>query len=73
VVQGWEMGRPSLVAIVGKLAIAGEQAGFTIEQMIQLLNAGLSVDDLVQLIAQRLDDMTRKSIAASRNSSRWIM
>ncbi len=40
---------------IGKLAIAGEQAGFTIEQMIDLLNSGLSVETLLELIARRLE------------------
>ena len=48
------MDHPALISAIDKLAIAGERAGFTTEQLIRLLNAGLSVDDLVQLITQRL-------------------
>ena len=32
------MEKPSLLAAVGKLAIAGQQAGFSLEQMIELLD-----------------------------------
>ena len=49
------MARASLMIAIGKLAIAGEQAGFTIEQMIDLLNSGLSVETLLELIARRLE------------------
>jgi len=34
--------RPPTAQTVYKLAIAGQQAGFSLEQMIQLLNAGIS-------------------------------
>lgn len=40
---------------IGKLAVAGEKAGFTIEQMIDLLNSGLAVETLLELIAWRLE------------------
>ena len=43
----------SLVSAVEKLAIAGEQAGFTVQQMIQLLNNGLTVETLLDLISWR--------------------
>jgi hypothetical protein len=43
----------SLVSAIEKLAIAGEQAGFTVEQMIQLLNEGLTVETLFDLILWR--------------------
>jgi hypothetical protein len=33
-----------VVEAVHKLAVAGEQAGFSFEQMIQLLNAGITVE-----------------------------
>ena len=47
------MDRPILVAGIAKLAVAGQQAGFTVEQMIGLLNAGLGVEGLIDLIAWR--------------------
>jgi hypothetical protein len=49
------MEEPSMIAAVTKLAVAGEQAGLSVEQMIRLLDAGLSVEALLTLIAQRLD------------------
>lgn len=57
------MASPSLMVAIGKLAIAGEQAGFSIEQMIDLLNSGLAVETLLDLIAWRL---------ASQSSSPFI-
>ncbi len=48
------MDHPALLSAVDKLAIAGERVGFSAEQMIRLLNAGFSVDDLLQLIVARL-------------------
>ena len=49
------MAKASLMIAIGKLAMAGEQAGFTIEQMIDLLNSGLAVETLLELIAWRLE------------------
>jgi len=43
-----------LLRTVGKLARAGEQAGFSIEEMIEMLNSGMSVADLLNLITRRL-------------------
>jgi hypothetical protein len=45
---------PSTVATFYKLAIAGEQAGFSLEDMISLLNAGLTGENLLDLIERRL-------------------
>jgi hypothetical protein len=61
--------RSSIAQTVFKLAIAGEQAGFSLEQMIQMLNAGITVQTLLQLIEWRLGEV-RPSPA---RSSRWIM
>ena len=47
------MQNSSLVAAIEKLAIAGEQAGFSVEQMIQLLNDGMTVERLLDLITSR--------------------
>jgi len=65
------MDNPSLLAAIGKLAIAGEQAGFSVEQMIQVLNAGFSVEDLLQLIARRLEPIP-ESVNPSVTSP-WVM
>lgn len=47
--------RPNLLDSIAKLAVAGERAGFSVEEMISLLNAGMTVETLVDLVAQRLD------------------
>jgi hypothetical protein len=38
-----------------KIAVAGERAGFTVEQMIELLNNGLDVPTLVSMIEWKLN------------------
>jgi hypothetical protein len=47
-------GLPDLEQSRAKFPILGEQAGFTVEQMIGLLSAGLSVATLLDLITWRL-------------------
>jgi len=49
-----DMENPSLVLAISKLAAAGEQAGLTLEQMIELLDQGLEVETLLELICSRL-------------------
>ena len=44
------MAEATLGRTICKLAIAGERAGFTVEQMIQLLNDGLDLATLVSMI-----------------------
>ena len=61
------MATPSIRATIGKLALAGEQAGFTVEQMIWMLNAGLTVEGLLWLIEWRLS-----CLEALAPFSRWI-
>lgn len=63
------MATPSLVRAIGKLAAAGERAGFTLEEMIQLLDNGLSVEMLLELIARRLDDPPSRSLQPTN----WVM
>ena len=55
------MATPSLVRAIGKLAAAGERAGFTLEEMIQLLDSGVSVATLLELISRRLEDPAHPS------------
>ena len=45
------MEQPSLVVAISKLAAVGEQAGFTLKRMIDLLDDGLGVDTLLQWIS----------------------
>jgi hypothetical protein len=66
------MEKPSLLTAVSKLAIAGEQAGFSIEQMIELLNQGLSVETLLNLISWRLQEVQRAT-APPACPSGWIV
>jgi len=66
------MNRPSLVLAVSKLAVVGEHAGFSLEQLIQLLDAGLSVETLIDLIAWRLEG-TQETPSPLSPSSCWIM
>ena len=44
------MDNPSLLLAISKLAAAGEEAGFTLEEMIDLLDRGLGVKTLLELI-----------------------
>ena len=62
------MGRSPLYDAIGKLAIAGEQAGFTVEHMIRLLNAGITIESLLDIIEKGL-----ASQDCPKSSSRWIM
>ena len=65
------MDRAKLISGIAKLATAGQQAGFSVEQMIQLLNAGLEADGLIDLIAWRLEQP--RPLAPVACSSGWIM
>ena len=58
------MERESLVIAISKLAVAGEQAGFSLEQMIQLLDSGLTVEILIELIAWRFEHPRRLSVSS---------
>ena len=66
------MARATLVSAISKLAIAGEQAGFSLEQMIDLLEAGLTVETLLELIAWRLEGM-QSALPLQGSSSNWII
>ena len=57
---------------IGKLAIAGEQAGFTIQQMIDLLNSGLAVETLLELIAWRLEG-SQRALPLTNSNPGWVM
>jgi hypothetical protein len=65
--RGEQMENPSLQTAVNKLAIFGERAGLSVADMIQILNAGISVETLLQLIASNLE------MKKPAGSSRWIM
>jgi len=63
------MDKATLLAGIAKLAKAGEQAGFTIEQLIALLNAGVGVECLIEPIAWRLEQP--RPLAPIVSSSGW--
>lgn len=63
------MERPLKVRAVEELAVAGERAGFSVEEMIRLLNAGVSIEGLVEMIAQRLPDHEGRKPDASFDAS----
>ena len=60
---------PNDLTSIEKLAIAGEQAGFTIEEMIGLLNSGVSIQTLLDMMALRLHGKAMTRLRPSR----WIM
>lgn len=61
-----------LATAVGKLAVAGEQAGFSLEQMIQLLNDGLTVESLLELITWRLTE-AKYPITSRGCAAHWVV
>jgi hypothetical protein len=63
------MQQPTLARAVERLAQAGEQAGFSVEDMIQILNAGVSLETLLDIIDRSL----RASPVETGRSSRWTM
>lgn len=65
------MQNEKLVRAIGKLAVAGEQAGLSVEHMIQLLNNGLTVEALLELIAWRLTEMRNPITPCC--SARWVV
>ena len=65
------MPKDTLERAVCKLAIAGEQAGYSVEQMIDFLNSGLTVEGLLDLIALRLEKLPQ--CCAPSPPSGWIV
>lgn len=47
---------PTLMRSVEKLAVAGELAGLSVQDMIDMLNGGLSVTELLEVIVYCLHD-----------------
>jgi hypothetical protein len=66
------MSKATLHIAIEKLAIAGEQAGLSVEQMIYLLSSGLTVATLLDLIAWRLEYM-ESHVPAVASVYNWIM
>jgi hypothetical protein len=66
------MKNSSLVLAISNLAAAGEQAGFTLEQMIDPLDHGPEVETLLELICLRLHATAlRPAVPVSRY--RWVV
>lgn len=63
------MATPLLKDSIAKLAIAGERAGFTVEQMIRMLNAGVTIEGLLRAIEFRLADQ----FPVNPRTSIWVM
>ena len=63
------MATPLLTSAVYKLAIAGEQSGLSLEDMIEMLNAGVTVELLLNLIERRL----RAGALEIPRSSAWLI
>ena len=55
------MKESNLPAILGKLVSVAEEADMDIQQMIDLLNVGLSIEALLLLIELRLEDKRKKA------------
>lgn len=64
-----QMQRAPLLSAIGKLALLGEQAGISVAKMIQILEAGFSVKDLLRLIESRIS----RECSASPAPNHWIM
>jgi hypothetical protein len=60
------MSKPSLKTSLRKLAFYGELAGLTVEEMIRMLNADVSMETLLRLITARLE-------GAKPQRTDWIM
>jgi len=66
------MAAPSIATTVFKLTVVGEQAGFSVEQMIELLNAGITVESLLRIIERRLA-AAPSYVSKQLCSSHWVM
>jgi hypothetical protein len=61
----------NLPATLGKLVSAAEEADMDVQQMIDLLNVGLSMEGLLLLIELRLEDRRKK--AFQRAVPKWTI
>lgn len=65
------MEESNLPAILGKLVSAAEKADMNVQQMIDLLNMGLSMEALVLLIELRLETKGKKAFQGA--VPKWTM
>jgi len=47
--------RTDIASCIARVAVAGQQAGFTVDEMIEFLQNGLKLETLIDLIAARLE------------------
>lgn len=66
------MQSPLLVTAVWKLALDAERAGFQVEQLIELLEEGMPVATLLELICWRLE-MKARTLAPNCVAGNWVM
>ena len=50
---------PAFISAITKLAGVGQRAGFSVEQMIRILNTGFTVEELLELVESRLQKQQR--------------
>ena len=60
------MEQPSLFSTVRKFALLAQEAGFSLDTMIQFLDAGVTMETLVRMVAMELQ-------TPMHQQSRWIM
>ena len=65
------MDQTNLPAMIGKLVSTAEEADMDVQQMIDLLNVGLSIEALLLLIELRLEDKQKK--AFQHAFPKWTM
>lgn len=63
--------QPNLLNSIRRLVSLAAEAGMSVQQMIDLLNAGLSVEGLLLLIELRVEKP--KSKLQASNSPPWLM
>jgi hypothetical protein len=69
------MEQPTVERAIERLARAGERAGFSVADMIRMLNVGISVETLLDIIERslRAPEVPMDHSHGSSGSSRWIM
>jgi hypothetical protein len=65
--------KPAIETTVYKLALAAEHVGITVEEMIAMLDSGITVPTLLGLIELSLASQRQPENLAETHSSRWVM
>jgi len=71
--DGGNVSRPGIETTVYKLALVGEQAGFTLEEMIAMLECGITMEILLGLIELRLAAQQQPDNVTKTRSPQWSM